>query len=164
MDTIIGELSPETIMEAPQGVVSSQSLANAATSELDERATVQYQLAQITTSLEDGKPLPAWAAPTARKVNAIMQQRGLGSSSVAAAAMTQALLESGVQIAATDADKFATIQLANLNNRQQAALQNASVYAAMDTANLNARLTAAVNNAKSFLTIDMANLDNAQKT
>ena len=164
MDTIIGELSPETIMEAPQGTVSSASLANAATAELDERATVQYQLGQITSSLEEGKPLPAWAAPTARKVNALMQQRGLGSSSMASAAMTQALIESGVQIAATDADKFATIQLANLNNRQQAALQNASVYAAMDTANLNARLTAAVNNAKSFLTIDMANLDNAQKT
>jgi len=164
MDQIIGELSPESVMDAPQGTVSSASLAQAATAELDEKATVQYQLSQITSSLEEGKPLPAWAAPTARKVNALMQQRGLGASSMAAAAMTQSLLESGVQIAATDADKFATIQLANLNNRQQASLQNASVYAAMDTANLNARLTAAVNNSKAFLTMDMANLDNAQKT
>lgn len=164
MDTITGELSADTIMTAPQGEVSSQSLAQAATAELDEKATVQYQLSQLTQSLNEGGPLPAWAAPTARKVNALMQQRGLGTSSMASAAMTQALIESGVQIAATDADKYATIQLANLNNRQQAALQNASVYAAMDTANLNARLTAAVNNAKAFLTLDMANLDNAQKT
>ena len=164
MDEILGQLSPESLIDAPQGTVGSQSLAQAATADLDEKATVQYQLAEITASLEDGKPLPAWASPTARKVNALMQQRGLGASSMASAAMTQALLESGVQIAATDAEKYATIQLANLNNRQQAALQNASVYAAMDTANLNARLTAAVNNAKSFLTMDMANLENSQKT
>lgn len=164
MDTIVGTLSAESIMEAPQGTVSSASLAQAATAELDERATTQYQLGQLTESIQEGKPLPAWAAPTARKVNALMQQRGLGASSMASAAMTQALIESGVQIASRDADKFATIQLANLNNQQQAALQNASVYAAMDTANLNARLTAAVNNAKAFLTMDMANLDNAQKT
>lgn len=164
MDTITGDLSAEAIMSAPQGVISTQSLAQAATAELDEKATVQYQLGQLTASLEEGKPLPAWAAPTARKVNGIMQQRGLGASSMAAAAMTQALIESGVPIAAADAEKYATIQLANLNNRQQAALQNASVYATMDTANLNARLTAAVNNSKAFLTLDMANLDNAQKT
>ena len=164
MGTIVGTLSDGSIIDAPQGEVSSASLAQAATAELDERATTQYQLAQLTESLEDGKPLPAWASPTARKVNALMAQRGLGASSMASAAMTQALIESGVQIASQDADKFATIQLANLNNRQQASLQNASVYAAMDTANLNARLTAAVNNAKAFLTMDMANLDNAQKT
>jgi hypothetical protein len=164
MDTIVGTLGVDSIMEAPQGEVSSLSLAQAATTELDERATTQYQLGQLTESIQEGKPLPAWAAPTARKVNALMQQRGLGASSMASAAMTQALIESGVQIASRDADKFATVQLANLNNRQQAALQNASVYAAMDTANLNARLTAAVNNAKAFLSIDMANLDNAQKT
>lgn len=164
METIEGELSAETVMQAPQGVVSSNSLAMAQTAELDEKATVQYQLSQLTKSVEAGKSLPAWAAPTARKVNALMQQRGLGASSMAAAAMTQALIESGVQIASTDADKYATIQLANLNNRQQATLQNAATYAAMDTANLNARLTAAVNNAKAFLTLDMANLDNAQKT
>jgi len=164
MDTIVGTLSVDSIMETPQGEVSSASLAQAATAELDERATTQYQLGQLTESIQEGKPLPAWAAPTARKVNALMQQRGLGASSMASAAMTQALIESGVQIASRDADKFATIQLANLNNRQQAALQNASVYAAMDTANLNARLTSAVNNAKAFLSMDMANLDNAQKT
>ena len=78
MDTIVGELSPEAYIDAPQGEVSSQSLAQAATTELDERATTQYQLGQLTQSLEAGKPLPAWAAPTARKVSALMAQRGLG--------------------------------------------------------------------------------------
>lgn len=159
-----GDLSLESIIEAPQGVVSSQAVAVAAQADLDERATVQFQLGQLMESLEDGKPLPAWAAPQARAVNAIMQKRGLGSSSMASAAMMQALMESGVQIAAADAEKYATIQLANLNNKQQAALQNAAMYASMDTANLNARLTSAVNNAKAFLSLDLQNLDNRQKT
>ena len=46
----------------------------------------------------------------------LMQARGLGGSSMAAAAMTQAVMESGVVIASDDAKKYATIQLANLSN------------------------------------------------
>jgi len=139
-----GEVSPEAVIGDIQGEVSANAIAKAATQELDERATTQYQLSELTKSLNTGGPLPAWAAPTARAVNNIMQNRGLGKSSVAAAAMTQALIESAVPIASQDANKYATIQLQNLNNEQQAALQNAATFAAMDTANLNARMTAAV--------------------
>ena len=158
----VGELSPEAIVGDIQGTVSSQAIAKAATQDLDKKATVQYQLSELTKSLEAGKPLPAWAAPAARAANAVMASRGLGASSMAAAAMSQSLMESAIPIAAADAQKYATIQLQNLNNEQQAALQNAATYAAMDKANLDARLTAAVNNARSFLAIDTANLSNEQ--
>ena len=47
-----------------------------------------------------------------------MQQRGLGASSMAAAATMQAMMESGIPIAAQDAQKYANIQLQNLNNEQ----------------------------------------------
>jgi len=149
---------------APQGQVSAQSLATAATEELDKRGTVQYQLGELMSSLEEGKPMPPWASPQIRKVNAVMQSRGLGASSMASAAITQSLMESGVQIAAADANKYSAIQLQNLNNKQQTALQNAATYAAMDKANLNARLQSAVTNAQAFLSIDLKNLDNEQKT
>jgi len=149
---------------APQGQVSAQSLATAATEELDKRGTVQYQLGELMSSLEEGKPMPPWASPQIRKVNAVMQSRGLGASSMASAAITQSLMESGVQIAAADANKYSAIQLQNLTNRQQTALQNAATYAAMDKANLNARLQSAVTNAQAFLSIDLKNLDNEQKT
>lgn len=158
-----GQVSPEAVIGDIQGEVSANAIATAATQELDERATIQYQLSELTKSLETGGPLPSWAAPTARAVNGVMQSRGLGKSSVAAAAMTQALMESAIPIASQDANKYATIQLQNLNNEQQAALQNAATFAAMDTANLNARMTAAVNNAKSFLSIDMANMEAEQQ-
>jgi hypothetical protein len=159
-----GELSQGSIMQAAQGTVSPDSLATAATAELDPRATTQYQLSQLMQSVQAGQPLPPWASPAARKVNAIMQARGLGSSSMAAAAMMQAVLESGIPIAQQDANKYATIQLQNLTNEQQATLQNAATVAAMDMANLNNRQQAAVNNAKAFLSLDLQNLDNEQKS
>jgi len=159
-----GTVSNQALMQAQQGTVSPDSLAKAATADLDPRATTQFQMAQLMATIEDGKPLPAWAAPQVRAVSAMMAQRGLGSSSMAAAAMVQSVMESGIPIAASDAGKYATIQLQNLNNEQQAALQNAAAYAAMDMANLNNRQQAAVNNAKAFLAMDLQNLNNEQQS
>jgi hypothetical protein len=158
----VGKLSADSKMVAAQGQISPDSLATAATQELDPKATTQYQLASLMSSVQAGQPLPPWASPAVRKVTALMQQRGMGASSMAAAATLQAVIESGIPIAAQDANKYATIQLANLNNEQAAALQNAATTAAMDMANLNNRQQAAVNNAKSFLSMDMANLTNEQ--
>ena len=158
-----GKLSAESLIGDIQGAVSEASKATAATETLDPKATVQYQLGELYSALEEGKPLPAWAAPAVRAVNGIMAQRGLGASSMASAAITQAIYESGIPIAKADADRYGAIQLQNLNNKQQAVLQNAMTFASMDKANLDARLNAAVNNSKSFLSIDVQNLDNTQK-
>ena len=152
------------ISDIPQGTVSEGAMAVAQTETLDPKATVQYQLGELMSSLEEGKPLPAWASPAVRKVSAIMQARGMGASSMAAAAMTQAVMESGINIAVQDANKYATIQLQNLNNKQKTALQNALTVAGMDRANLSARLQGAVTNAQALLTVDVKNLDAAQKT
>ena len=155
---------PYVQMAGVQGTVSAGSQATAATQTLDPQATVQYQLGQLMTAVQSGAPLPPWASPAVRKVSGIMQARGLGASSMAGAAITQALMESGVQIAAQDANKYAAIQLQNLNNQQQTALANAATYAAMDKANLNARLQGAVTEAQALLSVDLKNLDNKQKS
>ena len=157
------KISEKAQVVAAQGELSEESLATAATQELDPRATTRYQLAELFKGIEEGGPPPAWAAPAVRKVTAIMQSRGLGSSSMAAAATMQAMMESGIPIAAQDANKYATIQLQNLNNEQQAALQNAAAMLQMDMANLNNRQQAAVANAKAFLSMDMQNLTNEQQ-
>jgi len=163
MREVAGEVSDKAVMDAAQGSLSEGALATAATEELDARATVKYQMAELFKSIEEGSELPPWASPAVRKVSAIMAQRGLGSSSMAASAITQAIYEAGIPIAVQDANKYGAIQLQNLNNRQQAALQNATATASMDMANLNNRQAAAVNNAKTFLTMDMQNLTNAQQ-
>tara|TARA_R100000951_G_C2652956_1_gene185036 strand:- start:8337 stop:9710 length:1374 start_codon:yes stop_codon:yes gene_type:complete len=151
-------------MTGVEGKVSSGSLATAATQELDQKATTKYQLEQLLSSVEDGTEMPAWASPAVRKVGAIMQARGLGASSMASAAITQAVMESGVVIAQQDANKYATIQLQNLNNQQQTALSNAATYASMDKANLSARLQGAVTNAQALLSVDTKNLEARQQS
>ena len=145
-----------------QEAIPTEELAVAATGELDERATVQFQLGEITSAIQDGQPLPLWAAPAARNADSLMLQRGLGASSMAASARTQALLEAGLPIASADAQAYGRIQLSNLSNKQATALQNANNLASLRTQNLNARLSAAVNNAQNFLAIDTANLNNRQ--
>ena len=158
-----GKLSSEALIGDVQGSVSQQSIAQAATGEVDQRSTVKYQLGELFKSFEEGREPPAWASPAIRAVTAQMQARGLGASSMAAAAITQAITEAGIPIAKSDADRYAQIQLSNLNNQQQAVLQSAATFAAMDKANLDSRLQGAVNNAKSFLSIDLQNLQNQQK-
>lgn len=150
-------------MTGVQAGPSAGAIGTAATQQLDQRATTQYQLGQLMASVQQGQPLPPWASPAVRKISGVMAARGLGGSSMAAAAMTQAVLESGVPIAAQDAQKYATIQLANLSNQQQMALSNAATYAAMDKANLSARLTAAVTNAQTLLATETKNIDNQQQ-
>tara|TARA_R100000278_G_C5474336_1_gene165725 strand:- start:619 stop:2043 length:1425 start_codon:yes stop_codon:yes gene_type:complete len=148
--------------------ISSQKLsegafAEAQTAELDKRATVSYQLSELFAGIEDGKPLPPWASPQARKAVALMQQRGLGASSMAAAAITQSIMESGISVASQDAQMYGAIQLKNLDNKQQAALQNALQVATMDRQNADARTKAAISNAQALLSVDLKNLDNQQQ-
>ena len=161
---VTGSLNSQAIVGNIQGSVSSQAQAAAAQGTEDPKATVKYQLEQLYSTLGTGNNLPAWASPAVNKVNAIMSQRGLGQSSMAAAAITQAIMESGIAIASTDAKYYANLQLTNLNNQQQSVLQNAMTYASMDKSNLDARMSSAVNNAKNFLSIDLQNLTNQQKT
>ena len=158
-----GQVSAQSLIGDIEGAVSEESIAQGATAELDERATLRFQMGELFKSFEEGKPPPAWAAPAVRQVGGMMAQRGLGRSSMAAAAISQAIMESGIPIAQQDANKYATIQLQNLNNQQQATLQNAATYAAMDRANLSSAMQAAVNNARAFLQMDTQNLNNEQQ-
>ena len=161
-----GTVSEEAIIKDEDilGTVSdeSQVLEESMREELDPKATTQYQMGELMKSIEEGKPLPPWASPAVRRISSVMQQRGMGASSMASAAMIQAVMESGVPIATADAQAFANIQLKNLDGKQKAALQNAMVYAQMDTTNANNRTKAAVQNAQSFLTMDVENLRNEQ--
>ena len=140
------------------------SLAEAKTQTLAQEATTKYQVEQLVASLDSGAELPAWAAPNIRKVRSIMNQRGLSSSSMASAAMVQALMESAIPIANSDAQAYSKIQLQNLNNEQQTALANAATIAAMDRQNLDNKMKAAQQNATSFLQMDITNLSNRQAT
>lgn len=124
-------------MQAAQGTVSSQAQVTAATALPSANATVQGQLEGLMKQFEGGET-PPWAAGALRNAQALMAQRGMGSSSIAASAATQAAMESAIQIAAQDAATFSQFEMQNLNNRQQARLVNAQSFLQMDLANLDA--------------------------
>lgn len=122
--------------QAAQGSVTAESQVKAATALPSSNATVQGQLANLMQQFEGGET-PVWAAGAIRNANAIMAQRGLGSSSIAGGAVTQAAMESAISIAAQDASTFSQFEMQNLNNRQQARLVNAQSFLQMDLANLD---------------------------
>lgn len=123
-------------MTGVHGTVNQNSQVEAATAQPSDNATVQGQLTNLMKQF-DGGQTPAWAAGAMRAANAVMASRGLGASSMAAGAVTQAAMESAISIAAQDADTFSKFELTNLNNRQQARLQNAQSFLTMDLQNLS---------------------------
>jgi len=128
----------DVVDETPtiQGEVSDEAQVDAATALPSSDATVAGQLEKLMSQFADGKA-PPWAAGAMRMAQTVMAQRGLGSSSMAGAAITQAAMESALQIAVQDAQTFSAFEMQNLNNRQQARLVNAQAFLQMDLANLD---------------------------
>ena len=146
---VTGQTTPQ--MTAAQGTVSQPLVAQQEDlTSLPPEATVQGQLANISQaiqqSVDEGKPLPAFAQGAKRLVDSAMQQRGLGASSIAAEALAQGILQSSIPIAQQDAQFFQQAIFQNLNNRQQAAVLNAQQSFEMDRANLSNRQQASLTN------------------
>jgi hypothetical protein len=100
-----------------------QELTNlqAQTADPSAKATVRGQLESLMADFEGGGT-PPWASGAMRQAMGIMQQRGLGASSMAGQAVVQAAMESAIGIASQDAQTFAQFEMANLNNRQQTSI------------------------------------------
>ena len=90
--------------------------------EIDPRATVQGQLAGLMKQFE-GEKVPVWAQGAMRTANALMAKRGISGSSMAAEAITNALMQSSIEVASQDASFYQTVTLENLSNEQQAEME-----------------------------------------
>jgi hypothetical protein len=116
--------TPTSLIEAakvtPQ-IEEALSGLKAAEATPTKEATVQGQLEQLMKQFEGGQT-PAWAAGALRAAQAAMAQRGLGASSMAGQAITQAAMESALPIAQQDASTRAQFEAQNLSNRQQTEL------------------------------------------
>ena len=135
---------------ATGSVTAPMTAAQQSVASLDPKATVQGQLASISsdieTSLAQGSPLPAFARGAAEAAKATMQARGLGSSTMLAEALAEGILKSSVPIAAADAQTYKEVIFQNLANNQQAAVVNAQSYLQMDMANLSNTQQASMQN------------------
>ena len=155
----------------------------AATATASDQATVAGQLASLTANFDATNP-PAWAAGAIRGVQAVMQQRGLGASSIAGQALVQAAMESALPIAQADARTIATFEAQNLSNRQQRAMlaaqqraqfigqefdqsfqarvQNSARIADIANKNFTAEQQIALENSRAVNTVNINNLSNRQ--
>lgn len=102
-------------------------------STVDPRATVQGQLALLQEQFAEGET-PVWAQGAMKQATALMAQRGIGSSTMAAEAITNALMQSALPIAQQDASFYQEVSLTNLSNSQQT-----------EMAKFNARLSSIFN-------------------
>jgi hypothetical protein len=149
-----------------------------ATMTVTPEMTVQGQLSRISQQFQDGQ-VPSWAAGVVRTATAQMAQRGLAASSMAGAAITQAILEASVPIATADAQTYyqtavkimdnqqqanltntqnnLNVSLANTSNRQQTALAKMQVQAALAGQTLSNQQQANILNAEKFA--EAANLN-----
>jgi len=175
--------------ELIEGVANAEKAAkfteqiDAATATPSEKATVQGQLAQLTENFDLTNP-PAFAAGAIRGVQAAMQRRGIGASSIAGQAMIQAALEAALPIAQADAGTVRTFELQNLSNRQsramlaaeqrakfmgqefdqafQARVQNAATISDIANRNFTAEQQIQLENSKIANTMNLQNLSNSQ--
>ena len=176
-----GELI-DTTADAEKAKAFTEQI-EAATSTPTDRATVAGQLAGLTANFDATNP-PSWAAGAIRGVQAVMQQRGLGASSIAGQALVQAAMESALPIAQADANTVRTFELQNLSNRQQRAIlaaqqranfiglefdqafqarvQNSARIADIANKNFTAEQNIALENSRAANTVNLNNLSNRQ--
>jgi len=155
----------------------------AATATPTDKATVAGQLASLTANFDATNP-PSWAAGAIRGVQAVMQQRGLGASSIAGQALVQAAMESALPVAQADARTVATFEAQNLSNRQQRAVLaaqqraqfigqefdqefqgrvlNASKVSDIANRNFTAEQQIALENSRVANSVNLQNLSNSQ--
>ena len=120
---VMYNLNPNTGQYVPVTIGDQTPQMEAAQGTVDPMSTIKGQLASLYADMETGE-LPAWAQGAMAKANDTMAARGLGASSIAGGAITAAIQQSALQIAAQDASTYFQMDLTNLSNEQQARLEN----------------------------------------
>lgn len=103
-------------------------------------------------------PFYALGAVTAAKQE--MNARGMGGSSMAAAAITQAGLEAMMPAAMADAQFFQTLSVKSFDYQTSMGLAKLSHIANLDMSQLEHRQRIAVDTANKFFQVDMSNVEN----
>lgn len=156
------QVNESAIMKAATATFSQSALAEASVGVPEAMSTVQGQLSSLMNQFKDGTP--AWAAGAMRAATALMNSRGLGGSSMAGAAITQAALESALPIAVQDATFYQEMQMTNLSNRQAVSLANAAAVQGIELQNLDNMQAAALKNSTQAFELQSQNLSNLQET
>ncbi len=141
--------------------------------DLPEEALVSNQLDSLLKGMENGE-IPTWAGPAVSAVEQMLAQRGLSASTVGRDNLFNAIIQSAVPLAQSNAqaiqasvaqsrDIEAREELANAQMRQQTALQNAGNVFQMDMAQFSADQQTALSNSKFLQTVGLTEASNNQQ-
>ena len=114
----------------------------AAVAALPQEALVSSQIETLLGGMEDGE-VPMWAKPAVDAINARMAQRGLSVSTVGRDSLFNAIIQSAMPIAQSNAQALQSRAAQNLSNEQQANLQQATQEQQLRMQNLANRQDAA---------------------
>ena len=140
---------------------------------VDKDTLVDAQMSRLLDGIEEGE-IPVWAQGAVGKVENMLAVRGLSASSVGRAELTNAILQSALPMAqsnATALQQAATQQRdieakeseANTARRQQTALTTANNVFQMDMAQFTSDLQIALSNSRFLQTIGLTEASNDQQ-
>jgi len=140
---------------------------------LPEEALVSTQLNGLLEGMENGE-IPPWASPAVAQVEQMLAARGLTASSVGRDALFNAIIQSAMPIAQSNAqalqqsiaqqrDIEARVDEANAQRQQQVGLQNAQNVFNMNMAQFNADQQTELSNSKFMQTVSLTNASNDQQ-
>ena len=143
--------------EAQRGVIAG----------LPEDALVSNQLDSLLKGIEEGE-IPTWAAPAVASVEAMLAQRGMSASTVGRDALLNAIIQSAMPIAQSNAQAIqasvgqqkaieAQEAEANAARAQQTALTNAQNVFQMNMAQFSSDQQIALSNSKFLQTVGITN-------
>jgi hypothetical protein len=180
------QLQAGEVIAAPTGQAAQAAQfvqPTAAVAEPSKQATVQGQLESLISQFTD-KEVPLWARGAVDNARAVLQQRGIGASSMAGQAIVEAAMRAALPIAQVDAATISQFEQQNLSNRQQAAMvsaqyraqfmqqefdqgfqtrvQNAARVADIANLNFTSEQQVALENSRLAQTTDLNNLSNRQ--
>ena len=132
---------------------------------LPEEALVSNQLDSLLKGIEDGE-IPAWARPAVASVENMLASRGLSASTVGRDALFNAIIQSAIPLAQSNAQAIqasvvqersleAQKAIKNAEFQQQTALTNANNVFRLDLAQFSADQQTALSNSKFLQTISL---------
>tara|TARA_R110002012_G_scaffold321335_1_gene548715 strand:+ start:146 stop:4399 length:4254 start_codon:yes stop_codon:yes gene_type:complete len=154
-------LNGDAVAKAASATFTQTLEAKFAKGDVSPQATITFQLEQLMDSFNDGTP--AWAAGAIRNVNEAMNARGMGGSSMAAAALIQAAMETTLPIAQAEASIFQAMDMENVRNKQAVALANAAAAQRFELQNLDNRQAVSIQNSMNNSNLQLTNLSNQQE-
>jgi hypothetical protein len=170
LEEIMAGMPDDAIMADVQSELSARYLAAEASAQqtlADFQAfagsTVREQFAMLQddwTGAGGENKIPFYARGPVTAAKQALEARGMGGSSMAAAAITQAGLESMMPMAMADAQFMQTLSIKSFDQQSAIGIAKLSHIANLDMADLNYQQQKAVDTANKFFQINMSNVDN----